>query len=182
MIRLGSTIALFCVGLAGPVMAQEAFTLSSPAFTEGGLMPADLRCQRDGGDGVSPPLEWTNLPEDTQSLALVMHHYPGGRVEGVDEPSQYWLVWNIPHTTTGLPRGNPASIGDEGSDKDGRHTGYTPPCSPAGAQHEYTITVYALSSPPGALPDNDDLSVGWMVMMAALDGRIIASSSLSFLN
>lgn len=182
MIRLGSTIALLCVGLAGPVMAQEAFTLSSPELVDGGPLPADLRCQRDGGDGASPPLDWAHLPEGTQSLAVIMHHFPRGSVEGRDAPSQYWLLWNIPPDTTGVPRGNPASLGDEGSDKDGRHTGYTAPCSPAGAQHEYTITVYALSSRPGVLPDTDDIGVDWTVMMAALDGRIIASSSISFLN
>lgn len=182
MIRLCMALAVICVGLAGPVLAQEAFTLTSPELTDRAPLPAELRCQRDGGDGVSPPLDWANLPEGTQSLAVIMHHYPRGRVEGVDEPSQYWLLWNIPPDTAGLPRGNPASVGDEGSDKDGRHTGYTPPCSPPGAQHEYTITVYALSSPPGALPDNDDIGVDWMVMMAALDGRIITSSSLSFFN
>ena len=94
------------------------FTLTSPELTDGGLLPADLKCTRDGGDGVTPPLQWTYVPAGTKSLALIMHHYPRGTREGVDAPSQYWLLWNIPADTRALPRGNPASIGDEGADKD----------------------------------------------------------------
>lgn len=177
--------AMLCAGLAGlagSVMAQEAFTLTSPELTDGGLLPDDRRCQRDGGDGLSPPLEWTDVPAGTNGLAVIMHHYPRGTVAGVDAPSQYWLLWNIPADTSGLPRGNPVSIGDEGSDKDGQRTGYTAPCSPPGPQHEYTITLYALSAPLDDLPEFDAIEVDWSAMTAAIDEHIIASSSISFLS
>ncbi|MBU2935616.1 MULTISPECIES: YbhB/YbcL family Raf kinase inhibitor-like protein [Pacificibacter] len=167
---------------AGPVLAQDTFILTSPAIADGGDLPADMKCSRDGGDGLSPPLAWSGMPEGTESLAVIMQHYPRGRVEGVDAPSQYWLLWNIPPETTDLPRGNPASLGDEGADKDGRFTGYTPPCSPAGARHEYKITAYALSTPPETLPASDSLSVDWTVMTQAIQDDVIASSSFSFWN
>jgi len=143
------SIAAPNLNIVGAVAAQDSFMLTSPAIVDGGMLPADLKCTRDGGDGVTPPLAWSAVPDGTKSLALIMHHYPRGRVEGVDAPSQYWLLWNIPPETQALPRGNPASIGDEGADKDERRTGYTPPCSPPGSMHEYTITLYALST---ALP------------------------------
>lgn len=57
--------AMLCaglVGLAGPAIGLEAFTLTSPELTDGGPLPADRRCQRDGVDGLSPPLEWTDVP------------------------------------------------------------------------------------------------------------------------
>jgi phosphatidylethanolamine-binding protein (PEBP) family uncharacterized protein len=74
------------------------------------------------------------------------------------------------------------SIGNEGANKDLRETGYTSPCSPAGGLHEYTITLYALATPPHRLPDQDAISVDWTVMSAAIKDRIIASAQLSFEN
>ena len=158
------------------------FTLTSPQLTDGGLLPADLKCARDGGDGVTPPLQWTYVPAGTKSLALIMHHYPRATREGVDAPSQYWVLWNIPADTRALPRGNPASIGDEGADKDEQSTGYTPPCSPPGQKHKYIITLYALNGPLDTLPARDDGKVNWSTMKAAMTGKIIGSTSISFLN
>ncbi len=173
---------VLCGALVGPAIAQDAFVLTSSAMTEGGDLPADLKCTRDGGDGLSPPLEWTGVPDGTESLALIMHHYPRDTVAGVDTPSQYWLLWNIPADTSSLPRGNPASLGNEGADKDEKTTGYTPPCSPAGARHEYTITLYALSGPADQLPASDDLGVDWEMMTQAIDDLVISSASISFWN
>tara|TARA_R110001583_G_scaffold6774_10_gene34066 strand:- start:300 stop:857 length:558 start_codon:yes stop_codon:yes gene_type:complete len=181
-ITLACSAVFISMSLVGIGQAQENFTLTSPAFENGGTLPADLRCTRDGGDGASPPIIWTSIPEGTKSLALIMHHYPRGKSEGTDAPSQYWLLWNIPVKTTGIERGNPLSIGTEGSDKDGRHTGYTPPCSPSGQQHEYTITVYALNAELDSLPTNDDLSVDWSTMTNAMQGKVISLSKITFLN
>ncbi|GAA3868180.1 YbhB/YbcL family Raf kinase inhibitor-like protein [Celeribacter arenosi] len=171
-----------CLAIAVPVAAQDAFVLSSPAITDGGNLPPALKCTRDGGDGLSPPLDWGHVPEGTESLALIMHHYPKDTVEGVDPPSQYWLLWNIPAQTTTIPQGNPASIGDEGSDKDGGRTGYTPPCSPPGARHEYTITLYALNHRADALPTEDSVDVNWVAMTDAIADKVIGSTSISFWN
>lgn len=181
---LGRTLAscVACCALTVPVAAQDAFVLTSPAITDGGDLPPDLKCTRDGGDGLTPPLEWANAPEGTESLAIIMHHYPTGRVKGVDAPSQYWLLWNIPAETSTLPRGNPASIGDEGADKDARHTGYTPPCSPPGSRHEYTITLYALNGPADPLPAGDSIDVDWAAMAEAIEDKIIGFSLISFWN
>ncbi|PZX12718.1 YbhB/YbcL family Raf kinase inhibitor-like protein [Celeribacter halophilus] len=169
-------------GIAVGAAAEPVFILTSPALEEDGHLPADLKCTRDGGEGLSPPLEWTGIPAGTKSLALIMHHYPRGTVKGRDAPSQYWLLWNIPTDTQAIPKGNPASIGDEGSDKDGNFTGYTPPCSPGAAVHEYTITLYALDAAPDTLPDLDSVAVDWGKMMTAIEGTVIDQSSLTFRN
>ncbi|WP_299785052.1 YbhB/YbcL family Raf kinase inhibitor-like protein [uncultured Tateyamaria sp.] len=173
---------LRCVGFEGQALAEDAFTLSSPALTEDSFLPAYLKCVRDGGDGASPPLEWHGVPDGTKSLALTMHHYPRGTTEGVDAPSHYWLLWNIPADVTVIERGNPTSIGDEGADKDRTHTGYTPPCSPGDRQHEYTITIYALNAPMDDLPGYDDRQVDWQMLTGAMEGKVISSAQLSFLN
>ena len=43
--------------------------VSSAAFEPGGEIPAQYSCQ---GANLSPPLEWSGVPEGTQSLALVV--------------------------------------------------------------------------------------------------------------
>lgn len=91
ILRLAGVLALIA-GLGGGAVAQEPFSITSPALMNGGALPADLKCPRGGGDGLSPPLSWTNPPAGTQSFAIIMHHYPRGRVEGVDAPSHYWLL------------------------------------------------------------------------------------------
>ncbi|MDO6591587.1 YbhB/YbcL family Raf kinase inhibitor-like protein [Yoonia sp. 1_MG-2023] len=157
--------------------------MTSPALIDGGALPDDLKCTRDGGDGLSPPLAWSNVPPEAAGFAIVMHHYPHGTYPGVNAPSQYWLVWNIPADAEGVSRGNLESLGIEGSDKDTRATGYTPPCSPAGgATHEYTIWVYALNAPLENLPSDDSIDVDWADVMAALDGHILDATSLTFMN
>jgi Raf kinase inhibitor-like YbhB/YbcL family protein len=201
MIRLSSTaLAVLCCTFALPTLAQQnpppkpggdgvaqahrsQFTLSSSELVNGAALPADLRCTRSGGDGASPPLSWTGAPTGTGAYAIVMQHYPKDTYPGVNEPSHYWLVWNIPAKVNGVARGNPHSLGVEGSNKDIRDTGYTPPCSPAGAgTHEYTIWVYALDGPLKDLPQEDDINTSWPEVMKALNGHILAGSSITFLN
>ncbi|MBY5935094.1 YbhB/YbcL family Raf kinase inhibitor-like protein [Tateyamaria omphalii] len=177
-----SLFAVVCLAVAGSAQAEDAFSLTSSALTDGGMLPADLKCARDGGSGASPPLEWHDVPVGTESFALIMHHYPRGTTAGFDTPSHYWLLWNVPADFTKIGRGNPASIGDEGADKDRMRTGYTSPCSPGGQQHEYTITVYALNGPMDDLPGYDDRQVDWQMMTNALEGKVISSAQLSFLN
>jgi phosphatidylethanolamine-binding protein (PEBP) family uncharacterized protein len=122
------------------------------------------------------------VPEATQSLAVIMQHYPRGKIAGTDAPGQYWLLWNITADTTAFLRGNPTSIGDEGAEKNERRTGYTLPCSPRGARHEYAITLYALNSAPDTLPTSDSPQIDWTEMTKAIAPFVISSSSLAFWN
>lgn len=175
-------LMLLCCVWASAATAQDTFTLTSPDIVSGSELPHDLKCSRDGGDGLSPPLAWSTVPEGTQSFAVIMQHYPRGTIAGAHAPSQYWLLWNIPADTTAIPRGNPTSIGDEGADKEYRRTGYTAPCSPRGARHEYTITLYALNAAPDTLPSNDSRQVDWTEMMQAIKPLVISSSPFTFWN
>ena len=45
------------------------FTLTSDAFTDGESIPARFTCD---GDDVSPALKWQGVPDEAQSLALIM--------------------------------------------------------------------------------------------------------------
>lgn len=162
--------------------ATNDFALSSSLLVDQQPLPDTLKCQRDGGSGNSPPLVWGTPPEGTKSFAVIMHHYPMGTRAGVNNPSQYWLLWNLNGDLRALEEGNPQSIGTEGSDKDGRTTGYTPPCSPAGGgTHTYTITVYALSSAPD-LGDQDRQDVTWESLTQAIKDTTLGSAQIRFIN
>ena len=83
---------------------------------------------------------------------------------------------------TSLAAGNPESVGNEGSNKDGIEIGYTPPCSPGDAVHEYTIRVYALSASPEALGSVDNISVGWAEFVAAVESLSLGMTEFSLTN
>ncbi len=140
-------LAALLVGLSGcggdaPTVEPTGATLSvtSPAFTADGGIPARYSCD---GDDISPPISWGNVPEGTQSFALVC-----------DDPDAigtwvHWVVFNIPADVAGLPEDVP----DDGTLSNGAlqgenswsRIGYGGPCPPTGAHH-YVFTVYALDT------------------------------------
>jgi Raf kinase inhibitor-like YbhB/YbcL family protein len=73
-----------------PDGARAPFTLSSTAFSEGGIIMRKYRCQYEN---VSPPLSWTAGPAGTRSYAITM------RSAG----SPHWALWDIPADITSLP-------------------------------------------------------------------------------
>ncbi|MDA9865183.1 YbhB/YbcL family Raf kinase inhibitor-like protein [bacterium] len=194
LLKSAALCAIVGGALVGPALAQQyppagegprgpRFEVSSPVLVDGEDMPEELKCTRHDGTGMSPPLDWANARPDVGGYAIVMQHYPRGTYPGVNEPSHYWLVWNIPADATGVAEGNPDSLGVEGSNKDIRDTGYTPPCSEAGGgTHEYTIWVYALDGPLDDLPTADSIDIGWTDVMSALDGHILDADSISFID
>lgn len=119
-----------------------ALLLKSDAFEAEGTIPQVYTC--DGSD-VSLPLEWSEPPAGTQSLALIF--------DDVDAPVGTWVHWvlfNIPADVRSLPEGVPAEpvvagLGEHGSNGWG-NLGYGGPCPPKGNPHRYTFRLYALNS------------------------------------
>lgn len=129
------SVAIACL-LATP--AALALSLSSPAFNNGGPVPVRYSCD---GVGVSPPLTIADVPDDAQSLALL--------VEDPDAPSGtfvHWVVYNLPAKTQSLAGGAAADglpSGAVTAHNSYRQAGYGGLCPPAG-QHHYVFTVFAL--------------------------------------
>jgi len=115
-----------------------AFTLTSPSFADGQVIPVELTCQ---GAGTSPALAWTGTPADTAELALVVRDRT---VDGF----LHWVVTGIDPTVTGfgqagLPENAAQAVNSAGV------AGWSPPCPPAGGgAHSYELTLHAL---PGQL-------------------------------
>jgi hypothetical protein len=73
---------------------MAAFRLTSPAFEH----DADLPDEQLGEDeGVSPPLEWTGVPENTKELALVCED-PDADAGVIT----HWIVYGIDPSATRL--------------------------------------------------------------------------------
>lgn len=119
---------------------QNAFILNSPAFVHHGAMPAEYT---GDGDGISPPLNWSNTPEGTKCFALVLWHKPNA---SADELKSYWVISNIPANVTSLEK-NSSKLGLIGLN-DKKRAAYDPMNSKGPGVKEYHITLYALSAEP----------------------------------
>jgi Raf kinase inhibitor-like YbhB/YbcL family protein len=115
---------------------MDAFALETSAFDNAQAIPSRHTCE---GEDVSPPLRWTNVPEGTRSLALV--------VDDPDAPGgifTHWIAWGLGPEADGLGEGEPAP--SEGQNDFGT-TGYRGPCPPPGhGRHRYVFRLYALDA------------------------------------
>ncbi|MBI3632565.1 MAG: YbhB/YbcL family Raf kinase inhibitor-like protein [Candidatus Vogelbacteria bacterium] len=114
-------------------------TIKSSSFIDGGQLPKKYSCD---GNKINPPLEFSNIPQRTKSLALI--------VEDPDAPQSsyapdgvwvHWLVWNIDPKKNKIEEGE-IGFGVVGSNSSGKQQ-YYPPCPPGG-EHRYIFKLYAL--------------------------------------
>lgn len=123
-----------------------AFSLTSPAFLEGGMIDKKYTC--DGAD-LSPPLAWSDVPAGTKSLVLIM--------DDPDAPPGtwvHWVVYNLPGDAKMLSEGIPkqeqlpngAKQGACWGVNDFSRVGYYGPCPPPGKPHRYSFRIYALDA------------------------------------
>ncbi|NCU90240.1 MAG: hypothetical protein EBV63_06130, partial [Actinobacteria bacterium] len=76
-LRLDNTILLRTKVLNAPKLTSQAstpFTVGSPDFSTGGLLPKANTCD---GLGISPALTFSGVPSNAQSLAVMMDTIPG---------------------------------------------------------------------------------------------------------
>jgi len=115
-------------------------SLSSIAFKGGERIPVKYTCE---GQDVSPPLTWSEPPQGTQSLTLIVDDpdAPGGAFT-------HWVLFNIPPDSGELPEAVPTqaqlSSGALQGKNDFGKIGYGGPCPPPGRPHRYCFTLYAL--------------------------------------
>lgn len=136
--------------LISPVVLSEGensmaeISISTPAFQNGAVIPLTYSCD---GENRSPALQWSGLPEGTQSLALIM-----------DDPDApigtftHWVIYNLPPNLSAIPEGLAKTSSVEGTGMQGLNsygkTGYDGPCPPRGSNHRYFFKIYALDLAP----------------------------------
>ena len=134
---------------ASPGGAEAAaLTLVSPAFEEGEAIPDVYSCR---GSNVSPPLEWTGVPDGAVELVLTL--------QDPDAPGRtftHWTVFGIEPSVDGSDEGGVPEGGIEGANDVGG-AGYGGPCPPPGPAHRYVFSLMVLDVPSGleagAAPD-----------------------------
>jgi len=124
--------------------ALSAMQLTSPAFAQGGPIPA----QHTGeGADVSPALSWTDAPAGTRSFAVICHD-PDAPLVSVRGSYGFvhWVLYNISGNETGLPEG--VTDFTAGKNDFGR-MGYGGPMPPPGhGIHHYFFWLLALRHAP----------------------------------
>jgi Raf kinase inhibitor-like YbhB/YbcL family protein len=120
------------------------FKISSPAFTPNGSIPAKFTCD---GEDISPALEWSDVPDGTHSLALIVDDPDAPDPAKPQRVYVHWVVYNISDSTTRIAE-NAARSGLlphgalPGTNDWGKET-YGGPCPPIG-RHRYFFKLYAL--------------------------------------
>lgn len=134
--------------------------LTSKGFEHNQQIPKKFTCQ---GKDVSPGLSVAQVPDGTESLALIMDDpdAPGGTFV-------HWVAYDIP-VTERIEEG--ASPGTQGVNDFGRN-GYGGPCPPSGT-HRYVFKLYALDKKLGLRPGLSKKN-----LEEAMEGQILQKAEL----
>jgi hypothetical protein len=114
--------------------------LTSSAFGHEDKIPSKYTCD---GENINPPLNISDVPEGTRSLALIMEDPDVPTHLRKDGMWDHWVVFNMPPDIREIragnePRGIPG-IGTNGK------TGYFGPCPPD-REHRYFFKLFALDA------------------------------------
>ena len=143
-----------------------ALTLASSAFDDGERIPAKYGYTNDD---VNPPLEIDGVPDDANSLALIVDdpdaRAPAGKIW------DHWVVWNVPPTTATIPEDwHPSEAAEGTNDYGGR--GYGGP-NPPDRDHTYQFELYALDTSLDL-----DTGTGADALRSAMDGHVLEQTRL----
>jgi len=145
---------------------SNSFSLSSSAFVDGELIPAQYTCD---GNNTPPPLIISGVPVGTKSLVLVMDDSDIPRevkeARGI-EKFDHWALYNIPPETTEISNLENFSAGENGIGEM-RYTGPCPPANYKPTEHHYSFRLYALSGNLNFIkaPTLDELELAAAEMM-----------------
>lgn len=119
--------------------APADMKIASSAFANHGEIPKKYSAE---GDDVSPELTWSNVPEGTQSLAIICHDPDAPLVQNGMYGFVHWLCYNLPADVTQIAQG--ADMATVGANDFGK-MGYGGPMPPEGdGVHHYYFWVLAL--------------------------------------
>ena len=150
MQKISGSFRIAAVVASGWLLAASsagAFELKSDDVAEGSTLKNAQVFSGFGctGENISPALQWSGAPAGTKSFALTVYDPDAPTGSGW----WHWVVYDLPATTAGLPRG----VGKSAKLPEGAHQGrndfgtgdFGGACPPPGDKpHHYIFTVYAL--------------------------------------
>ncbi len=107
--------------------------ITSPEFKHNESIPKKFTCQ---GQDINPALDIEDVPENAQSLALI--------VDDPDAPMGTWVHWVVFDIPV-ISRIEEDSIPGKQGINDFRRKDYGGPCPPSGT-HRYFFKIYALDT------------------------------------
>jgi Raf kinase inhibitor-like YbhB/YbcL family protein len=150
------------------IKGGEKMEIKSSAFKEGSIIPAKYTC--DNID-ISPPLEWSQVPDGTKTFALIC--------DDPDAPMGTWVHWvlfNLPGNILVLPENVPKPEVLKNGARQGKNDfgkiGYGGPCPPGGT-HRYYFKIYALDKELDSKP-----GITKKELLKAIEGHILAEGQL----
>jgi len=150
------------------LIVAAAFSLISPAFTDGGNIPAKFTCDA-GMTNPSPALAWKDAPAGTKSFALILHDPDAPMAGGFT----HWVLFDLPASAAQLPENfQPGSVGVSGT-SGFRRQGYGGPCPPSGVHH-YHFMLTALDVATLGLP----VSATKADVEKAIEGHVVGKTEL----
>ena len=146
-----------------------AFMLSSPAFEPNKPIPKQYSCE---GRDVSPPLRWSDLPDNAKVVALICDDPDAPDPKAPRMTYVHWVLYDIPATIARLPQGGETPPGARDGRNDWKRPGYGGPCPPVG-RHRYFFKLYALDALLGDLktPTKSQL-------LEAMKGHVLEQAEL----
>lgn len=141
--------------------------ITSPAFTHESIIPVEYTCD---GEGYNPPLDFHDIPADTQTLVLVVEDPDVALTTQPDGMFNHWIVWNISPGTRAISE-NSTPEGEIGAATDG-NLSYIPPCPPD-REHRYFFKLFALDVTLTIAPGSTKEQV-----LGAMSGHILAQAEL----
>ena len=183
--RVTQTVVISAMLLAlgaVPALAQAkkgpggpGLTITTPTFADGAEIPSKFT--QSDPNAVSPKLDWTHVPPNTVSFALILHD-PDVALQHKTDDVLHWMIFNIPGTTTSLPEAVPATAQLPDGSIQAKNlrggVGYMGPGAPAaGPHHHYTFELFALDIKLDLGPDATRADV-----LKAIDGHILGKGVL----
>lgn len=153
------------------IKVKNGMQLTSTTFENNGSVPSKYTC--DFATPVNPPLEISNIPLGTKSLALIVDDPDVPKALKPDGVFDHWVIFNISPDTANIPEN--ASTGIRGNNGTGK-TGYIGPCPPREyepSEHRYFFRVYALD-----IELSLKESASKSEVLAAIKGHILVEAEL----
>jgi len=147
-------------------------SITSNAFENGGEIPTVYTCE---GDDISPPLNFSGVPEGAQSLALIVDDPDAPDPKASKMTWVHWVLYNIPIGTHGLLEDtaqNGLPLGTTEGENDWHRIAYGGPCPPVG-RHRYFHKLYALDTRLRDLNEPTKAELG-----EAMTGHVLAEATL----
>jgi len=150
--------------------------ITSKAFEHGQPIP---RQYTGDGEDVSPPLEWENVPDAAQELALICEDPDAPK----PPPWVHWVIYSIASDVHALPEHMPPTARTESpvaacqgrnSWSHGTTIGYRGPAPPPGhGTHHYHFKLYALDAKLHVMPGSDKET-----LLQTMSGHVLGEAEL----